>query len=164
MVKSVGPNVLVRIMYKESLGTVRGWFSGVWSGQSYIALTEDEENRSAELPLDGNEAMPSSPRTRSYDTSRNSKNAAQRMLWFILPSFLARAFGHIDEDGAIPTANATSYLNGLRGIASFIVTIGHNTDDVSNLLLLKYTRQLTNFLYSSCSSTAAGAKRPRITT
>ncbi|GKT43272.1 uncharacterized protein ColSpa_03453 [Colletotrichum spaethianum] len=117
-------------MSKESLNNVRGWFFGARSDESYIALREDgERNRSMELPSNEDEAMPSPPRAWSYDSSWHPKDAVRRICWAVLPSFLARALGHVDKEGEIPMASPTSYLNGLRGLASFIVTIGHNTDD-----------------------------------
>ncbi|GKT82697.1 acyltransferase [Colletotrichum tofieldiae] len=117
-------------MKKGSLKSMRGWFLGAPPDESYIALRGDEERgRSTELPLHEIGATPSPSRAQSYGTGWRPKDAARRMFWLLLPSFLSRALGHVDEDGAIPMASATSYLNGLRGLASFIVTIGHNTDD-----------------------------------
>ncbi|GJC77676.1 hypothetical protein ColLi_00514 [Colletotrichum liriopes] len=117
-------------MKKGSLKSMRGWFLGAPPDESYIALRGDEErDRSTELPLHEIGATSSPSRAQSYGTGWRPKDAARRMFWLLLPSFLSRALGHVDEDGAIPMASATSYLNGLRGLASFIVTIGHNTDD-----------------------------------
>ncbi|KAK2015452.1 acyltransferase [Colletotrichum eremochloae] len=116
-------------MCKESLEAVNDRFWGPRSGGSYVALDGGEGDRSAELPLNENGATPSSLRAGGYGTSWHTRNVVRRVLMFLLPSFLARALGHVDEDAAIPAVTTTSYLNGLRGLAATFVAIYHNTDD-----------------------------------
>lgn len=50
-----------------------------------------------------------------------------RYLWMLLPSFVARRYGHSEVEAA--KANETSYLNGLRGIAALIVVLQHTTEE-----------------------------------
>ncbi|TDZ19138.1 hypothetical protein Cob_v007913 [Colletotrichum orbiculare MAFF 240422] len=86
----------------------------------------DEERLSTELPLDEFE-KPLLPST--WRLWRKWRPISPRHLfWLMVPSFVARAFGHASEDSAIPAPNATSYLNGLRGIASLIVALQETID------------------------------------
>ncbi|EFQ31730.1 acyltransferase [Colletotrichum graminicola M1.001] len=117
-------------MYKESLEAIRGQLSWPRSDVSYIALAGDDERYdSAELPINENGATLSSLRARGYGAGRYSKYVIRRALLFLLPSFLARKLGHVDEDAAIPAATSTSYLNGLRGLAALLVAISHYMSD-----------------------------------
>ena len=52
---------------------------------------------------------------------------ARRILWTLLPSFVSAMFGH--GDVLIDEVDTTSYLNGLRGIASLVVALQHNTNE-----------------------------------
>ncbi|KAK1994290.1 acyltransferase [Colletotrichum falcatum] len=117
-------------MCKESLEAIRGQLSGPRSDGSYVALgSQGGGDGSAELPVDENGATESSLRARGYGAGWSTKGAARRLFMFLLPSFVARALGHVDEDAEIPAVTATSYLNGLRGLAALFVTFAHNTDD-----------------------------------
>jgi len=127
MAKGSGPWVTVLTMYKESLEAIRGQPLGSRSDVSYIALAGDEG--SAELPIDENGATPSSLRARGYGAGRRSKEVIRRALLSLLPSFLARELGHVDKDAVIPAATATSYLNGLRGLAALFVAVSHYMTD-----------------------------------
>ncbi|GKT39835.1 uncharacterized protein ColSpa_00016 [Colletotrichum spaethianum] len=65
-------------------------------------------------------------------------------LWSLLPSFVSRPIrrrydcsyneDYDGTDGAIPHPNSTSYLNGLRGIASLIVATQHNIQEYFTLI------------------------------
>ncbi|OHE96568.1 acyltransferase [Colletotrichum orchidophilum] len=114
---------------KESAHTVHGWFPGEQSIEAYDALLEDEEaDVSADYSdLSYEEEKPIEYTRRSY--FRWPHVDVRRIFWASVPSFLAHAFGHGDEDSIVPDSTATSYLNGLRGIAAIIVVIMHNTDD-----------------------------------
>ncbi|KAK2038687.1 acyltransferase [Colletotrichum somersetense] len=122
-------------MCKGSLEVIRGQFSWPRSDVAYIALDGDDDeegrDRSAELPLYEDGATPSSIlRARGgYGAGWHPKNAVWRVSMLLLPSFLARALGHVDEDAAIPAATATSYLNGLRGLAALFVAVSHYMND-----------------------------------
>ncbi|KZL72128.1 acyltransferase [Colletotrichum incanum] len=100
---------------------MRSWIDMAKSGKAYIASLEDGESASSA------EGLLNEPKAKH--PSWRDKEAAERFFWFMMPSFVARAFGHASDNSEIPAANATSYLNGLRGLASFIVTIAHSTDD-----------------------------------
>ncbi|KAK1982244.1 hypothetical protein LZ30DRAFT_54541 [Colletotrichum cereale] len=130
MAKGSDPWEMAWMRCKESLDVIRGRLSGAPSRGSYIALGGDEEGgRSAELPLGENGATPSSLRARRHGAGWHAKGAARRAIMFMLPSFVAHALGHVDEDAPIPVVTTTSYLNGLRGLAAVIVSISHSTDD-----------------------------------
>ncbi|OLN83723.1 hypothetical protein CCHL11_08736 [Colletotrichum chlorophyti] len=104
---------------------MRGWFSRIQSGESYVPLV-DEEQADSSPGLSVSEKH--SPRARNSCSGWHAKDAARRIFWVMIPSFLARVLGHADDDSAIPAANETSYLNGLRGIASLIVALQHTID------------------------------------
>ncbi|KAM3515431.1 hypothetical protein MY11210_000993 [Beauveria gryllotalpidicola] len=53
-----------------------------------------------------------------------------RAFWFLMPSFIANYFNPAQDEGvAPPKPFPTSYLNSLRGIASLIVVIQHNSSE-----------------------------------
>ncbi|KAF6828307.1 hard surface-induced protein [Colletotrichum plurivorum] len=115
------------------------WFSKNQDSESYTALLQDEELGSplpgSPIEEDDEKALPRS-RTWRNCTACSPKDAAcfagrtaSRVFWTVLPSFISRLLGHGDDDAAIPEPNATSYLNGLRGLASLAVAFQHNTDD-----------------------------------
>ncbi|TDZ67767.1 hypothetical protein CTRI78_v002656 [Colletotrichum trifolii] len=121
--------------------TVKGLFNNQRHlGESYTALLEDPELGSSssetcsDIPLDDVEEkqLPLAKRRWSCAGRYGAKDAGrlvQRVFWTLMPSFVAHAFGQGDEDSVIPQPSSTSYLNGLRGIASLIVAFFHNTDD-----------------------------------
>ncbi|OBR16320.1 Hard surface-induced protein [Colletotrichum higginsianum IMI 349063] len=94
--------------------------------QPYSALTHEEDGGDT-LGEEEVEKLP--PTTRRGALVRG-------VLWSLLPSFISRPirrhtdpnFTEEEDDGAIPDPNSTSYLNGLRGIASLIVACQHNTN------------------------------------
>jgi peptidoglycan/LPS O-acetylase OafA/YrhL len=47
--------------------------------------------------------------------------------WCLVPSYISRLYGHCDVES--PKPNATSYLNGLRGIAATVVVVLHSTSE-----------------------------------
>jgi peptidoglycan/LPS O-acetylase OafA/YrhL len=59
----------------------------------------------------------------SEKTQARSSTNVRRIGWYLLPSFIARHYGHSDVE--IPKPHATSYLNGVRGLAATIVVIFH---------------------------------------
>lgn len=119
----------VRTMQKY-LDTIRSWFSRPRSDDEYTALHGDDGDFFSELPFDEHKRAP--PERGCLAGLRPTPKHASDFFWAILPSFLARAFWHVDENAVIPAATKTSYLNGLRGVASMIVVFQHNTDDVSD--------------------------------
>ncbi|KAL0936373.1 acyltransferase [Colletotrichum truncatum] len=113
-----------RNVYEESLDTVRSWIFVDQSGDAHLALLSNEERGTSEhLPT--HEPKPLH-RRRKCRIGWKPKDAL-RLLWAVVPSFIANACGH--GESLVPPANETSYLNGLRGIASLIVAIQHNTND-----------------------------------
>ncbi|WYZ33947.1 hypothetical protein EsH8_I_000223 [Colletotrichum jinshuiense] len=118
--------VLVRVMYRDSVAVVRNWLFGDELTESHVSLLEDEEmDASSELAY--TEPKPS-PHSRGCLANWHPKKALT-LLWVLLPSFIARPLGYVTDNSAIPPATSTSYLNGLRGLASLIVAIQHNTDE-----------------------------------
>lgn len=114
----------VRTMCEESVDTMRGWFHGAQPDEAETALLEDED-----VETGSREREPASRPRRSCAALHARK--APRLLFYFLPSYFTRLFGKASEDSVIPAADATSYLNGLRGIASLIVVFQHNLQDVS---------------------------------
>ncbi|KAK1854060.1 acyltransferase [Colletotrichum chrysophilum] len=115
----------IHVPFKEPLDRIRGWFSGAWSLKShYILLEGDDMYSPTELPLDETERSP--PLSRA--SIRWRPVSPQRLFWLMVPSYVARAFGRGTADSNIPAPNSTSYLNGLRGIASLIVVLQHTID------------------------------------
>lgn len=135
----------IHVPFKEPLGRIRGWFSRAWSLKSHYSLLEGDDMYSpTELPLNETERSP--PLSRASIGWRPV--SPQRLFWLMVPSYAARAFGHGTADSNIPAPNSTSYLNGLRGIASLIVVLQHTIDgDVSDserrhLCWIKHQRSL----------------------
>ncbi|KAK2030595.1 hypothetical protein LX32DRAFT_716588 [Colletotrichum zoysiae] len=101
------------------------------SNEPYMVLP-DNENGSSNLPSERSEKS-------------GSINAQVRsVLWALLPSFVLRPIrrrydlsynkDYDGRDGAIPQPNETSYLNGIRGIASLIVATQHNVEEYFPLI------------------------------
>ncbi|KAK2002950.1 acyltransferase [Colletotrichum falcatum] len=112
-------------MYKESVNTITGWFNRTQPGKSYIPLVDEEQAECSSGLLVGEKQL---HRSRSFHSDWHAKHAFQRIFWVMIPSFLAQALGRADYNSVIPAANETSYLNGLRGIASLIVALQHTID------------------------------------
>ncbi|KAJ0165688.1 hypothetical protein CTA2_10362 [Colletotrichum tanaceti] len=97
--------------------------------QPYSPLTHEEDGGETPGPGDEAEKPPSAAARRGA--------LIRRALWSLLPSFVSRPIRRRtdpnyteeeDDDGAISEPSSTSYLNGLRGIASLIVACQHNTN------------------------------------
>ncbi|KAH0437826.1 acyltransferase [Colletotrichum camelliae] len=115
----------VHVPFKEPLDRIRGWLSGAWSFDSHYSLLQGNDMYSrTELPLDETERSP--PLSKLSIGWRPV--SPQRLFWLMVPSYVARAFGRGTADSTIPVPNSTSYLNGLRGIASLIVVLQHTID------------------------------------
>lgn len=56
----------------------------------------------------------------------------RQILWQLLPSFVAKALGHVDKNAVIQKPHETSWLNGLRGVAALIVVNMHVTEASDN--------------------------------
>ncbi|GKT44367.1 uncharacterized protein ColSpa_04548 [Colletotrichum spaethianum] len=133
----------------DKLDSLRSWIAEALSGKKYTALLEDGTDA---LSAEGLLHEPKS------EQSRWRTNGARNCFWVMMPSYLARAFGHASDNSEIPAANATSDLNGLRGIASVIVALQHtvdadyplihrgwgDTDDDHHLIQLPIVRMLTS--------------------
>ncbi|KXH25269.1 acyltransferase [Colletotrichum simmondsii] len=119
----------MKVLSKESADAVRGWFSGGQAGESYEPLLEDEEaDISADLSeLSYEEEKPIEYTRKSWFRWRRFH--VRRIFWTLMPSFVAHAYGHGDENSVVPDSHSTSYLNGLRGIAAMVVILLHYTDD-----------------------------------
>lgn len=118
-------------MLKQPLERVRDWFSGVRAGESHYGLLQgNDAGSSTDLPMAESSGR-SSPFSRLSTSWRPMSPKA--FFWLLVPSYIARIFGHATENSIIPAPNKTSYLNGLRGIASLIVALQHTIDgDVSD--------------------------------
>ncbi|KAK1539015.1 acyltransferase [Colletotrichum costaricense] len=113
-------------MLKQPLERVRDWFSGVRAGESHYGLLQgNEAGSSTDLPMAESSGR-SSPFSRLSTSWRPMSPKA--FFWVLVPSYIARIFGHATENSIIPAPNKTSYLNGLRGIASLIVALQHTID------------------------------------
>ncbi|KAK1657931.1 acyltransferase family-domain-containing protein [Colletotrichum godetiae] len=118
------PELAHHLTLKHPLDRVRDWFSGVRSGESYYGLLQGNgDGSSTNLPI---EESRRSPFSRLSTSSRPSRSKA--FFWLLVPSYIARIFGHATANSTIPAPNKTSYLNGLRGIASLIVALQHTID------------------------------------
>ncbi|KAK2018444.1 hypothetical protein LZ32DRAFT_624875 [Colletotrichum eremochloae] len=98
------------------------------SDEPYMVLP-NHENGSSNLPSE------------HLEKSGPSVHAQVRSaFWSLLPSFVRHSYDlsynedHDSKDGAIPQPNATSHLNGLRGIASLIVATQHNVEEYFPLI------------------------------
>lgn len=109
MVNRGNLGVLVRITYNDSLEKIRSWLPEAEYGAPRSPLLELKPPR-------------------RYYTGWGIRS----LFWATIPSFIADTWGHAGDDSVIPEPNETSYLNGLRGIASLTVIIQHSTDDVSD--------------------------------
>ncbi|KDN71059.1 putative acyltransferase [Colletotrichum sublineola] len=104
---------------------MRSWFTENQPGESYVPLIDEEQAESSMgLPV----SKKHSPGAWNFYRGWHAKDTARRVFWVMMPSFLARALGHADDDSVIPAASETSYLNGLRGVASLIVALQHTID------------------------------------
>ncbi|KAK1973220.1 acyltransferase family-domain-containing protein [Colletotrichum cereale] len=100
--------------------------------EPYMVLPDNEDGGS------------SLPRDQSEKSSWGINAQVRNILWSLLPSFVSRPIrrrydlsyneDYDGKDGAIPQPNATSYLNGLRGIASLVVALQHNVEEYFPLI------------------------------
>jgi peptidoglycan/LPS O-acetylase OafA/YrhL len=108
---------------------VQQWWS---QGYTATAVSGDEmpppvgSPKLRAKPLDA-EHGPETGLLASEKTAPRQASRLSRWGWLLLPSFVARCYGH--SDYRPPKPNATSYLNGLKGLVSLIVLNRHTTND-----------------------------------
>ncbi|KAF9878153.1 acyltransferase [Colletotrichum karsti] len=153
----------VHNLYEESVDTMRGWFNGAEPDEAATGLLEEDEDveRGPHEDEDVEPPPPTSPIRRSCAAVDPRK--ALHLFCYFLPSFFTRLIGLNSEDSEIAAANSTSYLNGLRGIASLVVAFQHNLVDFRMvfhgwgetatdhyIMQLPFIRLMTNGLFMVC--------------
>ncbi|KAJ1335471.1 acyltransferase family protein [Microdochium nivale] len=102
-----------------------------WASPSSVIEDGDKD---ASLPLTtvdaGTREIGNNAETSSHVTSRLQDLAAQALRWLynLIPFFIAAPFGLTER--RLPVTNSTTYLNGLRGLACWVVLNHHLTQSI----------------------------------